>query len=95
MTRPIHFYILAILIGLVQGGVQSSSRALFTRLVPAGKEGEFFGFFNVVGRFATVLGPVLIGVTGLLTGSARVGIASLSLLFISGAWLLSRLKTDS
>ncbi len=56
------FYALAVTVGLVQGGVQSLSRSLFGRLVPEGKNAEFFGFFNMMGKFATVLGPLLIAI---------------------------------
>ena len=84
------FYAMAICIGLVQGGVQSLSRSFFGRLVPPGKAGEFFGFFNLMGKFAAVVGPVLTGVVALLTGSSRLAIASLVLLFALGGGLLLR-----
>jgi UMF1 family MFS transporter len=82
------FFALAVVIGLVQGGVQSLSRSLFGRLVPQGKSAEFFGFYNMMGKFATVLGPLLIGVTALLTGSSRGAIVSLVLLFVVGGVML-------
>ena len=82
------FYGLAVVIGLVQGGVQSLSRSYFGSLVPPGKQGEFFGFYNMMGKFAAVLGPILVGVTALVTGSTRAGILSVLLLFIAGAAVL-------
>ncbi len=82
------FYSLAFLIGLVQGGVQSLSRSLYSRLVPESKEAEFFGFYNMLGKFASIFGPVLMGVVARLTGSPRYGVLSISILFISGAWAL-------
>jgi len=82
------FYALAVTIGLVQGGVQSLSRSYFGALVPPGKQGEFFGFYNMMGKFAAFLGPMLVGVTALLTGSTRVGILSVLVLFVGGAALL-------
>ena len=82
------FYMLAVLIGLVQGGIQSLSRSYFASLVPAGKQGEFFGFYNMMGKFAAVLGPLLVGVTALATGSSRAGILSIIVLFAGGAALL-------
>ena len=88
-TAP-EFYALAITIGLVQGGVQSLSRSLFARLVPPGKTGEYFGFYNMLGKFASILGPVLAGVVALATGSQRVGILSIILLLGSGLWLLKQ-----
>jgi UMF1 family MFS transporter len=83
------FYAMAVVIGLVQGGVQSLSRSFFGRLVPADKSGEFFGFFNMMGKFATVIGPPLMGLVGQLTGSSRLAILSLVLLFAAGGLLLS------
>ena len=90
------FYLLAVAIGLVQGGVQSLSRSLYARLVPASKTAEFFGFFNMVGKFATILGPVLIAFTPKLIPGAteRDGIIALSLLFLVGGYLLSRVSID-
>jgi len=86
------FYIMAALVGLVQGGVQSLSRSLFGRLVPAGKSAEYFGFYNMVGKFGTVLGPLLMGATALALGSTRASILSLLVLFVVGALLLARVK---
>ena len=80
--------VLAVVVGLVQGGIQSLSRSYFGRLVPAGKSAEFFGFYNMMGKFAAVLGPMLVGVTALATGSTRAGILSVLLLFLGGATLL-------
>ena len=82
------FHALAVTIGLVQGGVQSLSRSYFGGLVPPGKQGEFFGFYNMMGKFAAFLGPMLVGVTALATGSTRAGILSVLALFVGGAALL-------
>ena len=87
---PWEFYALAIAIGLVQGGVQSLSRSLYARLIPVEKAGEFFGFFNMLGKFAAVLGPVLMGAVSLLTGNPRLSILALLVLFVGGALLLAR-----
>ena len=89
MTTVAEFYVLAVVIGLVQGGVQAISRSLYARFVPAGKSGEFFGFFNMIGRFAAIIGPSLVAVTGLLTGSSRLGILSVVALLVIGMVLLS------
>jgi len=85
------FMILAIVIGLVQGGIQSLSRSLFGRLVPEGKAGEFFGFYNMMGKFAAVLGPVLTGVVAYFTHDSRLAIMSIALLFVIGGILLLRM----
>ncbi len=88
------FYVLAVAIGLVQGGVQSLSRSLYARLVPPSKTAEFFGFFNMVGKFATLFGPLLIAFTPMIIprSSERDGIFSLTLLFLVGGFLLSRVR---
>ncbi len=90
MQSVTHFYMLAATIGLVQGGIQSLSRSYFAALVPPGKQGEFFGFYNMMGKFAAVLGPFLVGITALLTDSPRAGMLSIVVLFIGGAILLAR-----
>ncbi len=81
------FYYMAIAIGLVQGAVQSLSRSYFGSLVPKDRAGEFFGFYNMMGKFAAVLGPALMGTTALLIGT-RYSILSLVVLFIAGSALL-------
>jgi UMF1 family MFS transporter len=81
------FYYMAIAIGLVQGGVQSLSRSYFGSLVPKDRAGEFFGFYNMMGKFASVIGPALMGTTALFVGS-RYSILSLVLLFVAGSILL-------
>ncbi len=85
-----HFYLLAVSIGLVQGGIQSLSRSYYASLVPEGKQGEFFGFYNMMGKFAAVIGPTLVGVTALLTGDTRIGMLSVVVLFVAGAIVLAR-----
>ncbi|THB64094.1 MAG: MFS transporter [Spirochaetaceae bacterium] len=92
MQVELHFYLLAVAVGLFQGGIQALSRSMFSRLVPPGKEGEFFGFFNMFGKFAAIIGPLLVGFSTLITHSNRIGILSLLLLFGLGFFLL--LKVD-
>jgi UMF1 family MFS transporter len=82
------FYVMAVAVGLVQGGIQSLSRSYFGRLVPEGKSSEFFGFYNMMGKFAAVLGPLLMAVTVRLTGDSRLSILSILVLFIAGGTLL-------
>ncbi|RJX35103.1 MAG: MFS transporter [Desulfurivibrio sp.] len=82
------FYLLAVAIGLVQGGVQSLSRSLYSRLIPAGKSAEFFGFYNMLGKFAAVLGPLLMGLLSISTGSPRLSLLAIIGLFAGGALLL-------
>jgi MFS transporter, UMF1 family len=91
MDSEREFFILAAVVGLVQGGVQSLSRSYFARLIPAEKGGEYFGFYNMVGKFAAVLGPLLVGLTAILTDT-RTSILSLLLLFGGGMWLLAKVR---
>jgi UMF1 family MFS transporter len=84
------FYMLAIFVGLVQGGVQSLSRSLFVRLIPASHASELFGFYNMLGKFAAVIGPMLMGFVAMFTDSPRWPLLSLILLFVIGGALLSR-----
>jgi len=92
LTTALEFYALAATIGLVQGGVQSLSRSLYARLIPPEKSGEYFGFYNMLGKFSSILGPVLAGTAALVSGSQRVGILSILVLFIAGLWLLTRVR---
>lgn len=92
MQNVKEFYVLAIVVGLVQGGVQSLSRSFYARLIPADKAAEFFGFYNMLGKFAAVLGPLIMGTVALRTGHPRFGILAIIPLFVIGAALLSCAK---
>ncbi|HUS24617.1 MAG TPA: MFS transporter [Candidatus Binatia bacterium] len=89
------FLWMAATIALVQGGVQSLSRSLYARLIPPEKAGEFFGFYNMLGKFAAVLGPLAVGVTAATTGNARASILSLLVFFAAGGALLLRVPMPS
>lgn len=82
------FYALAAAIGLVQGGVQSLSRSFFARIIPASKSAEFFGFYNMLGKFAAVIGPVMMGAVSVLFDSPRLGLLSIIVLFLAGGLFL-------
>ena len=88
MTSVSEFYVLAICIGLVQGGVQALSRSFYAGIIPKQQSAEFFGFYNMLGKFAAVLGPIMMGVVSLTTQSPRLSILSVSILFIAGGILL-------
>jgi UMF1 family MFS transporter len=90
------FYKLAVAVGLVQGGVQSLSRSLYARLVPTSKTAEFFGFFNMVGKFAAILGPLMMAMVPVLIAGAdeRDSILSLTLLFVAGGFLLWKVDVE-
>ena len=83
------FYLLAVAIGLVQGGVQALSRSFYTRIIPANRAAEFFGFYNMLGKFAAVVGPILMGLVAVITGNPRHSILSIAVLFLAGGILLS------
>lgn len=85
-----HFYLLAAAVGVVQGGAQALSRSLFAAMVPRHRAAEFFGFFGASGRLAGVVGPLVFGLTAQAAGTSRVGVASLVVFFVAGAWLLWR-----
>lgn len=89
MTTVTHFFILAGLVATVQGGSQALSRSLFARLIPAKKASEFFGFYAVAERFATVLGPLVFTLSVAMTGSSRTAILFIVVFFAAGAALLS------
>lgn len=95
MTTSLHFYALAVALGLVQGGVQSLSRSLFGQLIPPGKNGEYFGFLNMLGKAAAVLGPLLVGVVAATTGNSRIGLVSILVLFLGGMWFLRKVDDET
>ena len=82
------FFILAGVIGLVQGGVQAISRSFFSNLIPQDRSAEFFGFYNLIGKSAVIVGPFLVSGVALLMSEPRYGILSLLILFIPGLILL-------
>jgi UMF1 family MFS transporter len=95
MQSTYEFYMLAIIIGLVQGGIQALSRSFYAKIIPVNKSGEYFGFYNMLGKFAAVFGPVVMGGAGLLIKSmgysseiaSRVSITSISIFFVTGGIL--------
>ena len=88
MSTALEFYILAGTVGLVQGGVQAISRSFFSTIIPVNKEAQFFGFYNLVGKSAVFLGPVLVSWVALIFGNPRFGILSLLFLLVPGLVLL-------
>lgn len=90
MATAWHFYLLAGLVGTVQGGAQALSRSLFASMVPRHKAAEFFGFFSTSGKLAGVAGPLVFGLVSQATGTGRLGILVLVAFFAAGAALLAR-----
>jgi UMF1 family MFS transporter len=89
ITNATHFFVLAGLVGMVQGGTQALSRSLFASMIPAHKSGEFFGFFSVFEKFAGIFGPLIFAGTIAATGSSRNAILSVIGFFAVGALVLT------
>jgi MFS transporter, UMF1 family len=90
MKTDRHFLVLAIMVGVVQGGTQALSRSLFASLIPREKSGEFFGFFGVAEKFAGIFGPATYGLVHVVSGSSRNSILSIIVFFIAGGVLLAQ-----
>ena len=87
LTQQWQFWVLAVVVGMFQGGVQALSRSHFAKIIPAEKSGEYFGLFDICGKGASFLGTMIVSVGSQLTGSANVGIGMLAVLFAVGFWL--------
>ncbi len=92
IDQTYEFYLLALMVGMVQGGIQSLSRSFYATLIPTHHASEYFGFFNLMGKFGDIIGPVLMGYISLLFGSQRIGILSILLLFITGLILFLKVS---
>jgi len=90
--KNIAFWGIAFLVASSMGGIQALSRSTFGRLIPPEKSAEFFGFYNIFGKFAAITGPFLMGVVGRFAGDSRWGVLSLLLLFVLGAVFLARVR---
>ena len=88
LTNATEFYILAGLIGSVQGGIQASSRSLFAKIIPEAKSGEFFGFYNTFGRAGSVVGPLLINIFLVAFNDLKIALIPLIVLFVLGFMFL-------
>ena len=84
------FWILSVMVGTSMGGIQALSRSFFGRLIPVERSAEFFGFYNIFGKFANIAGPVLVGAFGQLAGHSRYGVLSILVLFIMGSLILTK-----
>lgn len=89
------FYGIAVLVGLVQGGVQALSRSFYAGLIPPAEAGEFFGFYNLLGKSATIIGPPLFGWFGVLFDNPRYSMLALIILFVAGGLLLTQVKPSA
>jgi UMF1 family MFS transporter len=90
--RTMLFWLIALLVASSMGGIQALSRSYFSRLIPPENSAEFFGFYNVFGKFAAIGGPLLMGLVGRFTGDTRWGVLSILVLFVIGGTILARLQ---
>ncbi|MFF2752807.1 MFS transporter [Psychrobacillus sp. NPDC058041] len=90
LKTVVDFWILAMLVATSQGGIQALSRSYFGKLIPKENSNEFFGFYNIFGKFASIMGPLLLALTTQITGKSNYGVFSLIILFVIGIIILSR-----
>jgi UMF1 family MFS transporter len=84
LVSAVEFWILAICVGLFQGGIQALSRSYFGKLIPKNNANEYYGFFDILGKYAAVLGPALMAFFAAVTGNPNIGILSITALFVVG-----------
>jgi UMF1 family MFS transporter len=90
MTDIQQFFVMAIIVGCIQGGVQGLSRSLYASLIPKDQPGEFFGFYNMVTKFSHVVGPMAVGFAALLSDSPSIVLLVLIPMFVVGGLMLTR-----
>ena len=94
MTSALHFYILAALVGLVQGGSQATARSIYSKMIPEGRTAEFNGFLSFTSRFFSFGGPLVFGLVRVFTDSSRTAILAVAFFFLMGMLLLSFVNTE-
>ena len=94
IKTALDYWILAILVGSAQGGIQALSRSFFGKIIPKEKSSEFFGIYNIFGRFSAIFGPLMMGSISQITGDSRIGVFSIVALFIIGGLLFLRVKEE-
>jgi UMF1 family MFS transporter len=95
LKTQLDFWILAMLVGTSQGGIQALSRSYFGKIIPKENANEFFGFYNIFGKFAAIMGPALMGLTTQITGKSTYGVFSIIILFVIGGLVLTRVPKES
>ncbi|AAK79552.1 UMF1 family MFS transporter [Clostridium acetobutylicum] len=93
LRSTLDFWILAILVGTSQGGIQALSRSYLGKLVPKNKANEFFGFYNIFGKFSAILGPFMVGIVSQVTGNSNKGVLSILVLFLIGGIILKKVPS--
>ena len=84
LTNQVQFFILAIFVGMFQGGIQALSRSYFSRIIPASQSGEFFGLMDICGKGAAFMGTAVVSAVSQITGSMNAGVGMISVLFVIG-----------
>ena len=92
LKSEVEFWILAVVVGMFQGGIQALSRSYFGKLIPKERSNEYYGFFDIFGRYASVMGTLLVSVVTSLTGDASLGVLSIGILLVVGLVMLIRLS---
>ena len=92
LKSEVEFWILAVVVGMFQGGIQALSRSYFGKLIPKDRSNEYYGFFDIFGRYASVMGTLLVSVVTSLTGDASLGVLSIGILLVVGFVMLIRLS---
>ena len=95
LRTAMEFWILAVCVGLFQGGIQALSRSEFGKLIPKEHANEYYGFFDIFGKYAAVMGTFLVSVFTQLTGNASIGVLAISILFVAGLLLLWRMPKEA
>ncbi|HPS56868.1 MAG TPA: MFS transporter [Spirochaetota bacterium] len=95
VSKNIMFWVISFMVATSMGGIQALSRSYFGKIIPAEKSAEFFGLYNIFGKFATIIGPFLMGIATTLTGSSRYGVLCIVFLFLAGLFMLRCTKEPS
>ena len=95
LRSAVEFWVLAVCVGLFQGGIQALSRSEFGKLIPKENANEYYGFFDIFGKYATIMGTLLVSVFTQLTGSSSYGVLSVAVLFIIGFVLLWKMPEEA
>lgn len=90
LAQEWQFWVLAVCVGMFQGGIQALSRAYFTRIIPAEESGEYFGLYDICGKGAAFLGTTIVSVVSQLTNSAQLGVGAISIMFVIGIFLFRK-----
>ena len=92
LTHQYQFWILAVCVGIFQGAIQSLSRAYYARIIPEEKSGEYFGVYDICGKGASFMGTTLVSAVSQVTGSTNLGVGALSIMFLIGFLVFTRVE---